>query len=472
LHPVHIEAVAYVSAVPELLCALFLLAALLAWLRAHERGPNQIWLAAALSLYSVALLSKESGIMLPIFIAVCAWVYVATDGVETTLRYRMRAAVVAVAPFLAVTLIYVPLRVWALKGFAHIVTPVSIRTELFTIPGVVLFYLRLLIWPFGLSCYYDTPYITAATSRGFFLPVAGGLIALAVLAGWYFRTRRARPAEARTLTFAGLWMASAILPVLNFRLLPQGEIAHDRYLYLPSVGFSILVALALRQAFRPRGYFQTRPAWVAGGTAAACLFMGFMTFRQSLYWSDDLSLDFRAHEIAPHNVYATTSLAAAVAQRGMEGEAMALYQQALAIQPELWRANVNLAYLYYGRGNLPEAARFFARACAADPTDGDQFLYLGMSWLRMGRLAEAENAVRTALLVRPHGKSYHLGLGMVLKGEGRLPEASQEIAAELDRDSQNAQARSLLNQVAGEISIQNERPMLKQAPKVDSSYLK
>jgi tetratricopeptide (TPR) repeat protein len=138
----------------------------------------------------------------------------------------------------------------------------------------------------------------------------------------------------------------------------------------------------------------------------------------------------------------------------MEGTAMALYRQALAVQPKFWRANVNLAYLEYARGNYPEAARYYSIACAADPTDGDQFLYLGMSLLRMGRFEEAENAVRSALLVRPHGKAYHLGLGMVLRGEGKLDEARKELAAELAADPQNAQARSLLDQVTRQMDAQ------------------
>jgi Flp pilus assembly protein TadD len=175
--------------------------------------------------------------------------------------------------------------------------------------------------------------------------------------------------------------------------------------------------------------------------------MGYATLRQSLYWSDDLTLNYRAHQFAPHNVSATTSLAAAVAQRGMDGAAMELYQQALAMQPEFWRANVNLAYLYYAHGNFPEAARFFGRAGAADPTDGDQFLYLGMALLRLGQLTEAEKAVRTALLVRPNGKTYHLGLGMVLAAEAKFPEARHEIEMDLAQDPQNRQAQALLKDV-------------------------
>jgi Flp pilus assembly protein TadD len=136
---------------------------------------------------------------------------------------------------------------------------------------------------------------------------------------------------------------------------------------------------------------------------------------------------------------------------------MALYQQALAIQPQFWRANVNLAYLYYAHGNPPEAARFFARACAADPTDGDQFLYMGMALLGMGRLSEAEKAVRTALLVRPQGKNYHLGLGMVLRGEGRLLDAQQEIERELAEDPQNMQAQALRKEVVQQIQAAPEK---------------
>ncbi|MGD0223116.1 MAG: tetratricopeptide repeat protein [Terriglobia bacterium] len=470
LDPVHVEAVAYVSAVPELLSALFLLAAMLAWLRTREGGSNWTWLAA-LILYSAALLSKESGMMLPIFIAVYAWIYAAEAGEEVGLGKRLGAALGAAAPFLVVTLFYVPLRIWALKGFAHTVTPVDFRMEILTIPSVMIFYLRLLLWPAGLSCYYDTPYISAATFRGFFLPLAGVLVALAVLAGWYYWTRRARPAEARTLAFAAIWTACAILPVLNFRLLPEGEIAHDRYLYLPTVGFSILVALALGQARRAGG-FRSRPARVAAGAVVACLLMGIATVRQSLFWSDDLTLNYRAHEVAPQNVYAMTSLAAAVAARGMDGPAMVLYQQALAMQPQFWRANVNVGYLYYAHGNYPEAARFFGRACAADPTDGDQFLYLGMALMRMGQLTDAEKAARTALLVRPKGKNYHLGLGMVLRGEGKLSEARTEVAAELAEDPQNAQAKTLLNEITGQVEGPAGKPAGEQPSKGQSTVIK
>jgi len=461
LHPVHVETIAESAWADQPLSTFFMLAAILALCRSRESDRRLHWMAASLGCTAAALFSKESGLMLPLLVSVYVWIYegagrreLGPAGRQSTILARLRSALLAAVPFWIVLLLYLPLRIRALKGLTHVVTPLPLSKEILTLPSILLFYVRLLIWPTGLSCYYDTPYISSPGLHDFILPAASLAVIAAVLAFWYLWTRRDSPCEADTIAFACLWMILTILPVLNLRLLPENEIAHDRYIYLASVGFAILAGIALRQAVRAAGGSFNRPIWSTVGALVLAVVMGLATARQSLYWADDLSLNFRAHQIAPRNVSATTSLGAAAAQRGMDGTAMALYQQALAIQPHFWRANVNLAYLYYAHGNYPEAARYFAQACADDPTDGDQFLYLGMALLRMGRVSEAENAVRSALLVRPQGQGYHLGMGMVLRAEGRLAEAKNEIAAELADGPQNAQAETLLKEVTRQMQSQ------------------
>ncbi len=457
LHPIHVETIAEASWADQPVSTLLVLATVLTWWRSRQGGRSAAWLAASVALSAAALLSKESSLMLPFLISAYAWIEGGASGREVApvegrgaLFERLRSALGAAVPFWAVVLAYLPLRVWALKGFAHVATPLSWSQEVFTLPSVLLFYARLLIWPTGLSCYYDTPTLSSPTWQGFVMPAALLAALAAGLALWYQRTRQSQPEEARTIALACLWMVLTTLPVLNFRLLLEGEIAHDRYLYLPSVGFALLVAIALRQAVG-RAARYLKPAGVLLGAVVLFGAMGIATARQCLFWSDDLVLSVRAHEIAPHNVTATTSLAAAVGERGMYGQAMALYQQALAIQPNFWVANRNLAYLYYTLGDFPEAVRYFARSCAVGPEEGDQFLYLGLALLRMGRLAEAEKAVRSALVLRPQGKNYHLALGTILSQEGRLPEAKQELEAELSQDAENGQARSLLDEIDQEL---------------------
>lgn len=461
LHPVHVEAVAYVSSAQDPLSVVLALGALLAFRRSRESESRLRWIATSLGLSAAALLFKETALILPILIGGYAWIYGAADSrevapVEFRFFQRLRSALGASIPYWVVILLYMPLRTWALKGFAHVVTSISMAQEILTLPSVLLFYMRLLLWPSRLSYFYDTPYISTPSWHDFVLPAVLLAAVAAALAYWYVRMRRSAPEEAKAMAFACLWMILTLLPVLNFRLLPEGEIAHDRYLYLPSVGFALLVAMALRQALGRTARF-LKPAWVLLGALALIGAMGVATARQCLFWSDDLVLSSRAHEIAPHNVTATTGLAAAAAKRGMDGQAMALYQQVLAIQPNAWPASRDLAYLYYAHGNFQEAARLFALSLTVGPEDGDQFLCLGLALLQTEQPSEAEKAVRAALLVRPEGKNYHLALGMVLRAEGRLPEAMREINVELEHDPHNPQAQTLLEEVSRQIQAEAEK---------------
>jgi hypothetical protein len=67
-HPLRVEVVAWASCQPYLPCALFLMLAVLAYLRAHPpEGPTRRgWALAALGLYVAAVLSKAVAVPLPL----------------------------------------------------------------------------------------------------------------------------------------------------------------------------------------------------------------------------------------------------------------------------------------------------------------------------------------------------------------------------------------------------------------------
>ncbi len=460
LHPVHVETIAEAAWADQPLSTLFILATLLAWWRSREAGrPAQpvrpvhedAWMVASIALAAAALLSKESSLVVPLLISALAGIYGLARGGEMGAgdapagRFqRLQAALLAGIPYWVVVAIYVPVRIRALKGFSYDVTALPLGRMLLTIPTVLLFYLGKLIWPTGLSCFYDTPYVTSPNWRQFVLPVIVWVVLAAALAYWHRRTRQSAPQEGRAIAFACVWMVLTLIPVLNFRVFPASEIAHDRYAYLPSVGFAVLAAIALRQAASALPNPLRRPVAVLPAALALFVAMGYAAYRQTLYWFDDLTLNSHALQIAPQNVSAMTNLGAALAKRGKDAAAMELYQRALGINPQFWAATVNVGYIYFGREEYQEAARYFVRACSLDPTDGDQFAYLGMTLLRLGKLKEAEGAVRFALLMHPQGRNYHLALSEVLEAEGRQREARQEMETEIAGDPSNWQAKQML----------------------------
>ncbi len=105
-------------------------------------------------------------------------------------------------PYILLAALYVPVRIHALKGFSHVVTPSSTAQLIFTWPSLLAFWVRHLLWPAGLSTYYNFPAVFHPTLRNFILPaifdICVGLVVFACV-------RKSRPAAFfRGLAFAAL----------------------------------------------------------------------------------------------------------------------------------------------------------------------------------------------------------------------------------------------------------------------------
>src|SRR5882672_10692910 len=87
LHSVHIEGVAWISGVTEPLLAVLFLASFLCFIKSRERpgelkSPRRGWLLASLGLYILALLEKETAIILPVLIFAYVWLFESSDARE------------------------------------------------------------------------------------------------------------------------------------------------------------------------------------------------------------------------------------------------------------------------------------------------------------------------------------------------------------------------------------------------------
>jgi tetratricopeptide (TPR) repeat protein len=355
-----------------------------------------------------------------------------TPSQESKIPGRFRP-ITSALPYLGLTAVYLVARFLALKGLGHAITPLSLKTIILTWPSVLLLYSRLLVWPIGLSAFYDTPYIASLGVRDFILPALA--IAVIVIA-LYFWSRRSR-----LIAFFCIWMALPILPLFNLSVFKDGEIAHDRYLYLPSVGFCILVAFAVRHlklgGSRIYGLRVTQLVIFVG---LAC-FLGAATWSQQAIWASDLSLSSRGVAIAPHNVMAANNLGKELALRGDYDSAIPLFRRVLDRRPRYWLANFNLGYVYYRVGNFSEAERYLRKAIEIDSNEAAEQRFLGYTLLEIGRAAEAETVLRRAIALRQNAPNQHYVLGTVLKQKGDVDGALREFKLELSFNPNHAEAR-------------------------------
>ena len=454
LHPIHVECTAWVIGTNEALMAALFVASFLAYLAAarsrdgqRQRSPRgsfldvqagSLWRAASLAFYALALLAKEEAVVLPVLVAGFAWVYGRPDGNSRSLGFwaRTGTALLGTAPYWALTAAYLALRFEILHGLIHTATEVPFRALLETVPLVLWRDIRLLLWPSGLTIFYESPYVSAPTDSSFLLPLAAVLALVAGLVAWGRRSRAVR--------FAAIWTIVPVLPLLDLRVLPDGEFIHDRYLYLSSIGFSLLLAIAvseiarlLRSRVKP-ARVELVAAIILGST------YGGLTFYYSGFWANELTLSQRVITVSPESNFALVHFAYEDTERGRCDVAAAIYQKVLARSPRYWLAYFNLGVCHYKTGQYDMALNDLGQASEIAPGEPDVYFYIGLAQYRLGRLAVAETALRRAIDFRPEGAGYHLALGVVLEAEDEKAEALAEFRKELAyRPEQLAARRSI-----------------------------
>jgi len=289
IHPMRSESVAWISGVTDPILAVFLVSSFYFYARFRREGVNRL-LIWSLVLFFLAVFAKEPAVVLPIFIGAYELLII---NQEVAFRERIKPAIKYGGCFLVVSAIYFVARYYAL-GFAlnnGNFKYYPLWQVLLTIPLVIWKYLGLMIWPVELSLFHGTTMVKSPLSPGFFLPVLG----LCALAYGLWRWRASILAR-----FGILWFAVNLLPVLNLSAFGEDFLVQERYVYVPSIGFSLLIALALLkiplEKWIPIG---TRRLAQTALVALLVLLLSGKSLAQNTIWKDDMTLWYHGEEAAP-----------------------------------------------------------------------------------------------------------------------------------------------------------------------------
>ncbi len=449
LHPIHVEVAAWISASSEALLAAALIASLACFVNGARRKDWR-WVAGSLVFYASALLMKETAIVFPAIIFTFAWLEFNTQ-VNVG---RIRFALLRTTQYLALTAAYLAVHWAVLKGFAATTAPLDLKTLVLTLPSLIVFYGRMLIWPTGLSPFYDTPLVTQPDAAIFVVPILAIVTMVCVVAlllryAWKAAngTESAR-AEGRLMILGCVWMIAFILPALYLPGLQNSSYVHDRYLYVPSVGFAILLGIGLSRLGRAGRRFFGMP-WtqicIALGLAGI---MAIGTEAQSKIWADNLALFTRATKRAPENRIALHDLSAALVDARRYDDAIVLLQKLLSQNPNDFIDNNNLAQAYLNKGDLYHAEIYLARSCQLHPS-ARQLYQLGAIRLKLGRLDAAELTLRQAIEMDPKAAGFHYALGVALERQNKPAAAIVAYKEELAINPADTRAQTELARLSG-----------------------
>lgn len=416
LHPMHVESVAWVSERKDVLCALFWLLALWAYVRhvqtrASLEKPFPGFLTSkfyplSLLFFATALLSKPMVVTLPfVLLLLDYWPLnrFSEGRLGQVLYEKLPFALLAAA--LCVVTIAVQHHGGALMPIADLPWADRCQNALVSYAS----YGGKLLFPANLAVFYPYPThwpIATVLGSGFLM------VALTVFAVVF---RRQHP----WLLVGWLWFVGTLFPVIGLVQVGSQAMA-DRYSYLPSIGFFVAIAWGI-SALAAKWHQRTAMLTILG--AATMVLCSGLTWRQLGFWKDSGTLFRHTLAVTKDNLLAYSNLGDYEVKQGNVAEGIRLYRTALEIQPDFAPINEQLGVALCQTGNRDEGLVRIQASLLTGPGSALTHSDLGNVFVAEGKVEDAINEYRKAIKLYPDYFSVYNRLGDVFEKAGRFDDA-------------------------------------------------
>jgi Tfp pilus assembly protein PilF len=432
VHPLRVESVAWASGRKDVLCALFWLLTISAYVRYLEK-KNRTAYMLMIGFYACAAMSKAMGVTLPVILLLLdVW------PLERFRTRGFRALFFEKLPFWIMAAL-IALTAYLPKFSRSVISNWETCPWGMRLGNSVVFYVQYLgktFWPRDLALFYPYP----DTLPSFFTVTASALL-LGLITYVTIRTLKRSP-----YLFVGwFWFLVILLPVIGIIKYGAFGIA-DRYLYLPHIGLFLGFTWALGDEAARRRIPKTV---IRTGAVLAIGLLAYLSWQQTRHWKNTVTVNEHALQVTRNNFQAHNDLAAYYEDQGNISAAMDHYAQSLRIRPRSADVMNNVANLLLRSGHPEEAIEWYAKILAAEPDHKEASVNLGLALLQKGRPAEAETSLRRALEIAPDSLKANLGLADVEQRRGNTGGAWNYIAKALSRDPSDEEA----NYAAGNLKV-------------------
>lgn len=426
VHPLNVEAVAWVTGRKDVLMAPLMLGAVLAWLSVSGRARPLVVGALAV----LAMLAKPAAVVLPGLLMLAAFLQNSrTEGGRVGRRpgtgtFVFLAGLSAVAG----TVAWVTVRL--ARGSDRGVPPaLSLLQRLADAATGVGRYLERLAWPRHLSVRYPEAGLETNAILAIVMVLALAAVTVAAV-----RWRRRAPLAA----FGWFWFLLCLLPssgLVQGGHLPMG----DRYVYVGAVGLWIAGSAAVARAVAGR----PRARWLALALAATLTVSAAVAASgQVRVWRSGETLWRHALAVTPDNDIAHQNLAVLLDAAGRPQEALTHLERAIAIRPRS-ETLFNAGNICAGLQRASEAEKHYRGALRLNPGLIEAAQNLGSLLGTQGRLGEARDVLLAAADRRPDAASLQYNLAVVAWMQGDGEEAAVRCRNALGLEPGHAAARDL-----------------------------
>jgi tetratricopeptide (TPR) repeat protein len=344
IHPMHVESVAWISELKDVLYTFFFMAGLISYTKYLERKPETFnfkreWIAT-LIFFILSLLSKPAAAVFPIILLLFDF-------------YARRKSTMWLwlekVPFFIFSIIFGLIAIKAQQADRLLHNEYTFLQRLFFASHSLLEYLIKLFIPANQSIFYPYPKIEGNLPFLYYLsPVVVILLFFAV-----FKTLK----HSRLITFGFLFFLANIMLVLQ--LVSVGDaIMSDRYTYVSYIGLFFVAAMSIDKLYygtsEKAGKYKSVIAIVVIVFSISCV---CFTYARCKVWKNDDTIATDLLNKFPDDHLALNNKGFILFNQQRYQESINLFTKAVAIKPDYTRAYINLINSFLALNDYDNAMR-------------------------------------------------------------------------------------------------------------------
>ena len=400
-------------------------------IKANSRWGKSIILSAIF--FFLATLCKETALTLPLLLLVYDY-SLKSNSVHGS-RFTVHGNIKRYFPYLIVSIIYFILRTYAIGGFAPKKVHVQLSNYEYFINIFPIFtqYLEKLILPINMNAFYVFHPISSLFEwKG----IITFILTLAFIFLVYFFRRH------KVVFLSLLLIVIPLLPVLYIPVLGENTFA-DRYLYLPSIGFVILISTAIPALCNSARVYQLK---VLRRQPANFIVISILVILTGLYsigtikrnyiWRNNYSLWTDTVKKSPDGYIPHDSLGNVYAEQQRFEDAIKEYTIAIKLKPDSPEAYNSLGLVYYEQQRFEDAIKEYMIAIKLKPDSAEAHNNLGLVYFEQQRFEDAIKEYMIVIKLKPNSPATHYNIGNVYSTLSKFDEAIKEymIALRLKAD--------------------------------------
>ncbi|NJD55031.1 MAG: tetratricopeptide repeat protein [Nitrospirae bacterium] len=432
LHPLHVETAVWLSARPDLMCALFFLLSMLAYTNYADRQEQgtaakgsvrrvfNVQYVLSLAFFVLALASKPMAVSLPAVLLILDWYPFR----RMNSRKRLVDMFMEKIPFMAVGFLVAIVTIAAheRKGAIGSLITVPLEARLLIAAKSVLSYLWKMALPFDLLPFYPYPARIPTLSGEYLLSV----VLVCVITAACIRMMK----KERMFMAAWFFYLVTLLPISGVITVRMATMA-DRYTYIPSLAPFLLLGVGSAGLW---ARVESARRWSAMGRHAvvgtALLFgivMIFLTVHQTAIWRNSITLWSYVIEKAPDRVpTAYINRGMALKEIGQIEGAIADYTTAIALWPDNSEIFMKRGWAFKETGQIEQAINDYTEAIRLNPSDGDAYIIRGLLLVYSGHPDRGVNDFDRAISLKPANGDAYLNRGVAYERMGDLQRAIKD----------------------------------------------